>query len=170
MLQDIVVLSKRPSDVALQLHYVSLCVCTAGGSGNRLHKTCMTFLLSSAFEPLLSNCFVNQLILWTGWTWNHWADSPWCRTAAECCTSPVDLVLRSFPSSASISDVLCWWRTEQMNIHECADSFYVSQWFPAVSSRYANCFFRSPYGHASPYFFLINEAEQMFFFQGKSVP
>lgn len=54
-----------------------------------------------------------------------------------------------------------------MNIHECAESLYVSSWFPPVSSSYANYILTSPYGHTAPSFSLINDAEKMFFLPRK---
>lgn len=50
----------------------------------------------------------------------------------------------------SIFDAPCRWHADGMNIHEFAEGLYVSQWFPPVSSGYANCILTSPYGRRSP--------------------
>lgn len=72
-----------------------------------------------------------------------------------------------FQPAPSIFDVLCWWRTEEMNIHECAESpiciivistrvIKLCKLHPHISIR--------PHG---PSFSLINDAEKMFFLPRK---
>lgn len=117
------------------------------GSSYQSPQSYMTFLLGSLIKQLRKPAYTKALNLVNYKPPSTFATAEnyrWIRKVGGGLFS----WRHHFPPS--ILDAPRRWHADEMNIHEFAEGLYVSQWFPPVSSGYANCILTSPYGRHSP--------------------